>query len=106
MTPRKLSVTAGVSYLIIFFAAIFANFFVLESLFQSPLETVQTKHMIVRWGILAFLITVVFDVVVAWALNEWFKQHPLSGLSTYFGDSPDLKQRLKRKNSTFSFPRK
>jgi len=41
MTPRKLSVIAGGSYLIIFFAAIFANFFVLESIRKAPLETVQ-----------------------------------------------------------------
>lgn len=84
MTPRKLAIIAGASYLVIFFAAIFANFLALESLIQSPLETVQQNHMLVRWGILAFLIAVVFDVVVAWALNELFRDHPLTKLSTYF----------------------
>jgi hypothetical protein len=38
----------------------------------------------VRFGILAFIFTVVFDVVVAWALYELFKEHSLSTLSTYF----------------------
>jgi hypothetical protein len=33
---------------------------------------------------MAFMITVVFDVVVAWALFELFKTHVLSGLSTLF----------------------
>jgi hypothetical protein len=84
MNPRKLSVIAGTSYLIIFFAAIFANFFVLESILNAPLDTIQQHHFMVRFGILAFIITVVFDVVVAWALYELYKKHPLSGLSTYF----------------------
>jgi hypothetical protein len=84
MKPRTLAVTAGISYLIIFFAAIFANFFVLESIGRDPLVAIQQNHMLVRFGILAFLITVVFDVVVAWALYELYRQHHLSGLSTYF----------------------
>ena len=84
MKPRTLSVIAGVSYLIIFFAAIFANFFVLESILKDPLDTIQQNHMIVRFGILAFLLTVVFDVVVAWALYELYKEHPLSSISTFF----------------------
>lgn len=75
---------AGISYLIIFFAAIFANFFVLESILKDPLLTIQENHMMVRFGILAFLITVVFDVVVAWALLELYKEHTLSVLSTLF----------------------
>ena len=84
MKDRTLSLIAGFSYLIIFFAAIFANFFVLESIFDNPLETIQQNHMTVRFGILAFIITVVFDVVVAWALYELYKNHILSRLSTYF----------------------
>ena len=84
MKPRTLSITAGVSYLIIFFAAIFANFFVLESLRNDPLVTIQQHHLIVRFGILAFIVTAAFDVVVAWALYELYKKHALSGLSTLF----------------------
>jgi len=84
MNPRALSKIAGLSYLIIFFAAIYANFFVLESIKANPLETVQLQDIMVRFGILAFLVTVVFDVVVAWALYELYKSHPLSGLSTFF----------------------
>lgn len=84
MTKRALSKIAGSSYFIIFFAAIFANFFMIESLRNSPIETIQNDHMIVRFGILAFMITVVFDVVVAWALNELYKDHSMTRLSTYF----------------------
>lgn len=84
MKPRRLSVIAGISYLIIFFAAIFANFFVIQSLLDNPVVTIGENHMMVRFGILAFLITVVFDVVVAWALLELYKNHVLSLLSTLF----------------------
>jgi len=84
MKSRNLSIVAGVSYLIIFFTAFFANFFVIESILKFPLETIQQNHLTVRFGILAFLLTVVFDVVVAWALYELYKKHPLSGLSTLF----------------------
>ncbi|MDX1683991.1 MAG: DUF4386 domain-containing protein [Saprospiraceae bacterium] len=84
MNQRSLAVTAGVSYIIIFFAAIFANFFVLESILADPLYTVQENYVVASFGIIAFLITVVFDVVVAWALYELFKKHYLSALSTYF----------------------
>ncbi|WP_088342370.1 DUF4386 domain-containing protein [Robiginitalea sediminis] len=84
MRARTLALTAGASYIVIFFAAIFANFLVLENLGQDPVGTVQNASGLVRWGILAFLVTVVFDVVVAWALYELFKTHPLSGLSTLF----------------------
>ena len=81
---RTLALVAGGSYWIIFFAAIFANFFVLETLINDPLTTIQQNHVLVRAGILAFMITVVFDVIVAWALYELFKGNPLSVLSTLF----------------------
>lgn len=51
MDNRKLSVITGVSYLVIFFTAIFANFFVLESLKQNPIATSKT---LVGLGIIAF----------------------------------------------------
>lgn len=84
MSSRKLAIIAGSSYLIIFFAAIFANFFVLEAILKNPLETVTENHLTVRFGILAFLITVVFDVIVALALYELYKGHVLNLPSTLF----------------------
>ncbi len=84
MNPRTLSRITGLSYLVIFFAAIFANFFVLESIQKDPLTTIEENGLTVRFGILAFLITVIFDVVVAWTLYELYKKHNLSGLSTLF----------------------
>lgn len=84
MKPRVYALVAGFSYLIIFFAAIFANFFVLESMLNDPLNAIHQDQYFVRAGILAFLVTVVFDVVVAWALYELFREHSLSVLSTLF----------------------
>lgn len=84
MSDKKLSLIAGGSYLVIFFAAIFANFFVLDKLTKNPVLTVVENSMTVRFGIIAFLVTVVFDVVVAWALLNLYKQNTLSTLSTYF----------------------
>lgn len=81
---RSLSIIAGISYLIIFFSAVFANFFVIASIQNEPLVTLQENQLMVRLGIMAFLLTVVFDVVVAWALQKLYHDHVLSSLSTYF----------------------
>ncbi len=82
--PRKLSIIAGLSYLIIFFSAIFANFFVIENIHENALSFVENHSLLVRLGILAFLATVIFDVVVAWALQELYNTNTLSLLSTLF----------------------
>lgn len=75
---------AGISYLVIFFSAIFANFFVLEGMINDPIRMIDGKATLVRLGIIAFLVAAVFDVVVAWALKELYKKHVLTSLSTYF----------------------
>lgn len=81
---RKLSLIIGISYMVIFITGIFANFFVIESLPGDPLAFLQQHHIRVRLGIMAFIITVVFDVIIAWALYALYKQHYLSLLSTLF----------------------
>lgn len=78
MNQRSLAILAGISYWIIFFAAIFANFMMLERIKADPVGAVTDQHLLVRAGIIAFLVTVVFDVVVAWALYVLFKDHALS----------------------------
>ena len=84
ITSRQLALVAGGSYLVIFVAAIFANFFVLDLLLHNPLEAIAEQSFVVRIGIMAFLITAVFDVIVAWALFDLYKTHPLTLPSTYF----------------------
>lgn len=84
MNKRTLSIIAGISYWIIFFAAIFANFMMLERIKADPVGAITDQHMLVRAGIIAFMVTVVFDVVVAWALYVLFKDHALSLPSMLF----------------------
>jgi hypothetical protein len=84
MNTRKLSIVAGVSYWAIFFLAIYANFFVLESLIANPVETATNNQQHIRFGALAFLFAAVFDVVVAWALYLIHKEHQWIDLATWF----------------------
>lgn len=84
MTNRRLSFIAGASYLIIFFTAIYANFFVLENILDEPLRVIGDLKTHTGIGAIAFMIAAVFDVVVAWALYEIYKNNQLNKLSTWF----------------------
>lgn len=70
---KTISKIAGFGYLIIFITGFFSNFFVLESLI-APGDAATTANNIMgndflfRIGILSFIIMVVLDVVLAWAL--------------------------------------
>lgn len=84
MKKRTLAITIGIQYLIIFVCGIFGNFFVLEALKEDPATVLATQGMIVRLGILAFLLASVADIIVAWALQVLYKENVLSLLSTIF----------------------
>lgn len=70
---KSISRLAGFGYLIIFLTGIFANFFVIEGL-VVPGDAAQTFQNIggsqglFRLGILAFIVMVIFDLILAWAL--------------------------------------
>jgi hypothetical protein len=73
ISQRKIARVAGLGYLIIFITGIFSNFFVLESLIVSgdavaTATNISGNDFLFRVGILSFIIMVVFDVVLAWAL--------------------------------------
>lgn len=70
---KKLSKIAGISYLIIFFSAIFANFITIENIVVpgdpgATFANLLQSETVFRLAILSFIITIIFDVVVAWAL--------------------------------------
>lgn len=70
---RSTALTAGIGYLVIFITGIFANFFILEGLVVkgnavATFENIASNGFQFRMGILAFIIMVIFDVVLAWAL--------------------------------------
>ncbi|MBP1910207.1 DUF4386 domain-containing protein [Methanolobus bombayensis] len=70
---RKAAIIAGFSYLIIFILGIVANFVVLMNLFvpenaSATVDNIMSNLGQFRMGILGFIIMVIFDVIVAWAL--------------------------------------
>ena len=73
MKTRNISIIAGIGYLIIFITGIFANFFVVESLFSTTelenlFKVISQNESIFRLGILSFVIMVVADVVLSFEL--------------------------------------
>ena len=69
---------AGVSYLVMFVLAIFANFVVREGLVEpgNPAATVSniTESIgLFRLGLLSFVVIFLLDVVIAWALHIVFR---------------------------------
>ena len=73
MSPRRASLIAGIGYLIIFLAAIFANFIVLQGMVvdgdaAATVANISDNPGMFRLGLVAFLVVFIADVVVAWAL--------------------------------------
>jgi len=69
---------AGFGYLIIIITGIFAEFFVRSNLIipgdaETTVNNIMTFEWLFRTGILSFIIMVIFDVVVAWALYVLLK---------------------------------
>ena len=78
MSLRTAALVAGFGLLIMFFAAIFANFFVIEGLIvpgdaETTLNNIMTHQLLFRFGIFSFLIVLICDVLVAWGLYVLFK---------------------------------
>ncbi|MCB1177025.1 MAG: DUF4386 domain-containing protein [Leptospiraceae bacterium] len=75
----QISKIAGIGYLIIFVTGIFSNFFILEKLFNpnnalSTMENIISNNLLFRIGFLGFLLMVIFDVILSWALYLIFEQ--------------------------------
>lgn len=69
---------AGFGLLLMFILAIFANFFVLESLIipgnaATTANNIMANELLFRGGISSFIIVLILDVLVAWALYILFK---------------------------------
>lgn len=78
-SPQRAARLAGVSYLVMFVLAIFANFMVREGLVEPGDAAATTANIaesigLFRLGLLAFLVIFVLDVVIAWALHLVFRQ--------------------------------
>lgn len=91
MSKKSLLLWSGFGYLVIFFAAIFSNFAIIENLVVSgnAIETaknIANNQFLFRAGILSFLVAIIFDIVVAVTLYTLFTptQKEASLLSTWF----------------------
>ncbi|MGB8360495.1 MAG: DUF4386 domain-containing protein [Acidimicrobiia bacterium] len=77
--PRRSAARiAGVSYLVMFVLAIFANFAVREQLIEpgngeATVANITGSLGLFRLGLVAFLAIFVLDVVIAWALHVVFR---------------------------------
>jgi hypothetical protein len=70
---RRIALFAGIGYLVIFITGIFANFFVLENLLVqgdavATVRNIAENELLFRIGIVSFIVMVIFDAVLAWAL--------------------------------------
>ena len=88
---RRMAVLAGVSYVVLFVLAIFANFAVRERLVDTADATATFTNLaanqgLVRAAIVAFIVVFALDVVVAWALYHVFRPagEALSALTAWF----------------------
>ncbi len=91
VSQRTAALVAGFGLLVMFFAAIFANFFVIEGLIVPGDAEITTNNILAnlplfRFGIVSFLIVLICDVLVAWALYIFLKpaHKSLSVLAAWF----------------------
>ena len=71
--PRTAAIIAGIGYVILFVFAVFANFVVREGLVvtddaQATATNIAESEGLFRLGMASFLVILLVDVVVAWAL--------------------------------------
>jgi hypothetical protein len=88
---RRAARIAGISYLVMFVLAIFANFVVREGLVEpgDPATTVAniTESIgLFRLGLVSFLMIFLLDVLIAWALHMVFRDvnHDVSLATAWF----------------------
>ena len=91
ISRRAAARIAGASYIAIFALAIFANFLVVEGLVVADdgagtLANIRESLGLFRWGLVAFLVVFLIDVVVSWALHIVFRpvQRDVSLVTAWF----------------------
>jgi len=77
ISPRSAALVAGFSLLVMFFAAMFANFNVVEGMLvpndgAATVDNVLANLPLFRFGIGAFLVVLICDVLAAWGLYIFF----------------------------------
>lgn len=77
-SPRRAARIAGISYILIYALAIFANFAVVEGLVvaddaAATVANITESIGLFRFGLIAFLVVFLLDVIVSWALHMIFR---------------------------------
>ena len=77
-TVRRAGIVAGVALLVMVAAAVFGNFVVLEGMITptdgpATAAEIMAREGTFRLGVLAWLLVVVLDAVIAWALYRVFR---------------------------------
>jgi hypothetical protein len=90
-SPRKAALVAGLGLLLMMIPAVFANFFVIESLIvpgdaATTANNVMANESLFRIGICGLIVVLVLDVLVAWGLYVFLKRvnKSLSLLTAWF----------------------
>jgi len=91
ISQRTTAIVAGTGLLVMFFAAVFANFFVIDGLIapgdaERTANNIMANESLFRFGIVSFLIVLICDVLVAWALYVFLNpvNKSLSLLAAWF----------------------
>lgn len=90
ISQRTAALTAGCSLLVMFFAAMFANFVVVEGMFvpndgAATVNNVLASLPLLRLGLIAFLVVLICDVFASWGLYVFFEpaNKPVSALAAW-----------------------
>ena len=88
---NKAAKIAGIGYVIIFVLGIFANFFIFAGLIvkgdaATTANNIMANEILFRTGIASWIIVLIFDIIIAWALYIFLKpvNKNLSLLTAWF----------------------
>ncbi len=91
ISQGKAAKVAGIGYLIIFVLGLFANFFIFGSLIvkgdaATTANNILANELLFRAGIVSWIIVLICDIVIAWALYIFLKpvNKSLSLLTAWF----------------------
>jgi Domain of unknown function (DUF4386) len=91
ISQRQAALISGISYAVIIVLALYANFFVLGTLTKpddaaATVRNITDSEVLFRSGVVAFIIVLAADVVVAWGLYVFLRRtsRELSLLAAWF----------------------
>lgn len=76
---KRIAKISGIAYLMIFIAGFYANFYAVESLIdlehtQTTIKNLTQNPSQFMYGIIGFVVMLVFDLLLVWSLHELLKK--------------------------------